>query len=45
MVEKISPLARPELATARSLGQHLTHRATGAPISGKGKASKIEVWV
>ena len=31
MVEKISPRARIELRTARSVGQRLTHRATGAP--------------
>ena len=30
-VEKISPRAGLELGTTRSVGQHLTHRATGAP--------------
>ena len=31
VVEKISPRAGLELVTARSVGQHLTHWATGAP--------------
>ena len=30
-VEKMSPLAGLELRTARSIGQSLTHSATGAP--------------
>ena len=34
-VEKISPRARIELGTARSVGQRLTHSATGAPRSSK----------
>ena len=32
MVEKISPRARIEPGSARSVGQRLTHGATGAPI-------------
>ena len=31
MVEKISPRARLEVGTAKSIGQPLTLRATGAP--------------
>ena len=32
-VKKISPRAGLELGTARSVGQRLTHRTTGAPLS------------
>ena len=33
MVKKISPQAGLEPRTARSVGQRLTHRATGAPLN------------